>query len=258
MLLRSVRRLRPENRCFDLWSLEPQPPDAEARHLVSCPAVFGSRKNSRQTVRAVAIPGRRLAPLRVGFSIIGCAALIRFSLLRPPGICASAGCGPNINIAPPGRGLFLQRLRGVVSSAASRLRRARRRRRRENFHWRRLSLRGRNDRISEIRLRALQPLIEKPDLLSGAANGETVRTVAAVLGVHVGTVEAQVRPVHARRRVRRTAPGETARAHIAQAAGTAVAVTRSGVEVGSPPLSYSCTQRTGKPIARPLSFSGRT
>ena len=86
---------------------------------------------------------------------------------------------------------------------------------------------------SEMRIRALQPLIEKPDLLSGAANGETVRTVVVELGEHAGTVEAQVRPVHARRRRRRTAPGVTDRAHIAQAAGIAGAATRSGVEVSS-------------------------
>ena len=72
-------------------------------------------------------------------------------------------------------------------------------------------------------------------LFSPSANGETVRTGAGVLGEHEGTVEVQVRPVHARRRVRRTAPGVTARAHIAQAAGIADAVPRSGVEVGSPP-----------------------
>ena len=61
-----------------------------------------------------------------------------------------------------------------------------------------------------------------------AANGETARTVAEVLGVHAGTAEGQERPAHARRRVRRTAPGVTARAHIVQAAGIAVAETRSG------------------------------
>ena len=67
-----------------------------------------------------------------------------------------------------------------------------------------------------------------PLLFLHAANGETVRTVVAVFGAHAGTVEAQARPVHARRRRRRTAPGVTARAHIVQAAGTAGAVTRSG------------------------------
>ena len=72
-----------------------------------------------------------------------------------------------------------------------------------------------------------------PLLFLHAANGETERTAAVDLGVHAGTVEAQVRPAHARRRARRTAPGVTARAHTVQAAGTADAVTRSGVEVGS-------------------------
>ena len=72
-----------------------------------------------------------------------------------------------------------------------------------------------------------------PLLFLHAANGETARTAAVALGAHVGTVEVQVRPVHARRRVRRTAPGVTVRAHTVQAAGTAGAVTRSGVEVGS-------------------------
>ena len=70
-------------------------------------------------------------------------------------------------------------------------------------------------------------------LLLFAAHGETVRTVVVALGVHAGTVEGQARPVHARRRRRRTAPGVTDRAHIAQAAGIAGAATRSGVEVSS-------------------------
>ncbi len=35
------------------------------------------------------------------------------------------------------------------------------------LRWLRLSIRGRNDRISEMRLRALQLIIETPDLLSG-------------------------------------------------------------------------------------------
>ena len=48
-----------------------------------------------------------------------------------------------------------------------------------------------------------------PLLFLHAANGKTLRTVVAVLGVHVGTVEVQERPAHARR-VRRTAPGTTA------------------------------------------------
>ena len=61
---------------------------------------------------------------------------------------------------------------------------------------------------------------------------ETARTVVVVLGVHEATVEDQVRPVDTRRRARRTTPGVTVRAHIVQAAGTAGAVTRRGVEVG--------------------------
>ena len=60
-----------------------------------------------------------------------------------------------------------------------------------------------------------------------AANGETVRTVVAAFGVHAGIVEEQARSAHARRRVRRIAPGETAHAHTEQAAGIAGAVTRS-------------------------------
>ncbi len=71
------------------------------------------------------------------------------------------------------------------------------------------------------------PPLAAPLLFLHAANGETVRTVVDALGVHVGTVEAQVRPVHARRRVRRTAPGETICAHIEQATGTAATGTRS-------------------------------
>ena len=97
-----------------------------------------------------------------------------------------------------------------------------------------------------------------PLLFLHAANGETVRTAVVVLGGHAGTVEAQARPVHARRRRRRTAPGVTARAHTEQVAGPAVADTRSGDDVSAPPLSYSCTQRTGKPNARWPLLSGCT
>ena len=74
-----------------------------------------------------------------------------------------------------------------------------------------------------------------PLLFLHAANGETVRTAVVVLGGHAGTVEAQARPVHARRRRRRTAPGVTARAHTEQVAGPAVADTRSGDDVSAPP-----------------------
>ena len=66
-----------------------------------------------------------------------------------------------------------------------------------------------------------------------AATGETECTAVVVFGVHAGTAEDQVRPVHARRRRRRTAPGVTERAHNVQVAGIVGAVTRSGVEVGS-------------------------
>ena len=81
-------------------------------------------------------------------------------------------------------------------------------------------------RLGKVRKRSLLLAYAKLH----AANGESVRTVVAVLGVHVGTAEAQARPEHARRRVRRTAPGETARAraHTVQAAGIAGAETRSG------------------------------
>ncbi len=154
-------------------------------------------------------------------------------------------------------------------------------RRRENFHGLRLcccfsprryapkiaircllhvSTLGRSSRSPALRrldtwcLAPLAPAL----LFLHAANGETGRTVVAALGVHVGTVEEQVRPAHARRRVRCTAPGVTVRAHTVQAAGIAGAVTRSGDDVSAPPLSYSCTQRTGKPNARWPLLSGCT
>ena len=65
-----------------------------------------------------------------------------------------------------------------------------------------------------------------------AAKGETDRTVRVALRVHVATADIQVRAAHTRGRERRTAPHETALAHNVQGAGTAVAVTRSRVEVG--------------------------
>ena len=77
--------------------------------------------------------------------------------------------------------------------------------------------------------KSVNGLCPAPLLFLHAANGETHRTAVAILGIHDGIGEAQVRPVHARRRVRRTAPGVTARAHIEQVAGIAGAVTRSGV-----------------------------
>ena len=55
-----------------------------------------------------------------------------------------------------------------------------------------------------------------------------MRTVAVELGIHEGTAEVQARSVYTRRRVRRTAPGVTIRAHKTQGAGIAEAVTRSG------------------------------
>ena len=79
-------------------------------------------------------------------------------------------------------------------------------------------------RLGKVRKRSLLSAYAKLH----AANGETVRTAVDALGVHEGTAEVQVRPVHARRRVRRTAPGVTARAYTAQAAGIAGAETRSG------------------------------
>ena len=56
----------------------------------------------------------RPAPLREGFSIRGCAALIRFSLLRPPGICASAVFGPKIDVSTFGRSSRSPRMRRLA------------------------------------------------------------------------------------------------------------------------------------------------
>ncbi len=144
-------------------------------------------KNQSPDWRASATPGRRLALHASPF----------------------AGSGPNINIAPPGRGLFFcnafgRCLFGGFTPAAC------------------------PPPAAEEKFFAVCG-----SLLLFAAHGETVRTDVAVLGVHVGTVEAQVRPVHARPRVRRTAPGVTALAHNVQIAGIAGAATRSGVEVSS-------------------------
>ena len=85
-------------------------------------------------------------------------------------------------------------------------------------------------RLGKVRKRSLLSAYAKLH----AANGETARTVVVVLGVHAGTVEVQGRPVHARHRVRRTAPGVTALAHNVQVAGIAGAVTRSGTSSFSP------------------------
>ncbi len=122
VLLNAVKNL------FDLWSLGPQPsPGRGGPQFGRCSqsAVFGPRKNSRETVRAA-------APVEVFLQRLRALSLRRLH-----------ACG----VPPPGR-------------------------RRENFHGLRLSLRGRNDRISEIRLRAAQPVIENPTCCRAQRTGK--------------------------------------------------------------------------------------
>ncbi len=129
---------------------------------------------------------RRLARQQAGFSIKGCAALIRFWLFRPRAFAPFAGSGLVLDFSA--RGFRMTFAVNVSTFGRSGRRPAQRR----PAPFCRVCSAGCGS------------------LLLFAANGETVRTAVVVLGLHVGTVEAQVRPVHARRRLRRTAPGVTA------------------------------------------------